>query len=86
MWVLHGHVLDKVGDAMSADALDRFWRLFGDVTGSGLVTSWDYAQWRAAYGKHLGDPGYVWYLDYDGNGVLDLADGSQILKRLGKQV
>jgi hypothetical protein len=35
-----------------------------------------------AFGKRSGDPGYLWYFDYDGNGVLELpVDYSQFILR-----
>jgi hypothetical protein len=87
--VVHaGLVHDGLGQALGGgvDYLDVFFRLFGDVQGTGSVDDTDLALFQAALGTQGGDPGYLWFFDYDGDGSVDQADYDQFLLRYGTQV
>jgi hypothetical protein len=59
---------------------DSFFRLFGDISGTGTVTNADVLAFVQDYRNHV----YLWYLDYDGAGSLTASDLTQIQARLGK--
>jgi len=52
------------------DGVVSFFRFFGDTNGDGVVDARDYAAFRAAYNARRGQASYLWYLDFDGNGVI----------------
>jgi hypothetical protein len=58
--------------------VDEFWRLFGDTLGHRLVNGQDLVNFRAAYGSSLsaGNPNYAWYLDANGDGVINGTDNT----------
>jgi hypothetical protein len=58
-------------------------RLFGDVTGDGVVDVTDYNAFRAAFGQPAGVPGYDVALDWDPDGVIDVTDRNAFRARLG---
>ena len=61
--------LDGAGTRMAgSDAIDTFFRLFGDSDGDGHVDLQDLLHFAGTFGKHAGDPGYLWYFDYDYDG------------------
>src|SRR5207248_3471391 len=64
-----GRELDGDGDgAAGGDRVDGFRRLFGDADGDGDVDAQDRALFRSAFGNRVGDPGSLWYFDFDGDG------------------
>jgi hypothetical protein len=76
-----GVAIDAAGNGQSGSSrIDNFFRLFGDVIGSGTVTNADVLAFRQAYLNH----GYLWYFDYYGVGSLMVNDLTQIQARLGK--
>lgn len=69
-----GQTLDGLGDGSSgSDYVNQVFRLFGDTDGDGDVDNKDYFAFRTTAGKSLGDPNYLWYLDSNGDGTVDLA-------------
>lgn len=52
-------------------------QICGDLNGDSKVNSVDYAIFRSAFGKQLGQPGYVAAADMDGDGVVSLKDYSK---------
>ena len=66
-----------------SDRVDTFFRLFGDSNGDGHVGWDDLSSFVRTFGKHAGDPGYLWYFDYDSDGRVDGSDLVQLLRRLG---
>ena len=44
----------------------------------------DLIRFAATIGKHAGDPGYLWYFDYDSDGSVDFGDLFQLLRRFGR--
>jgi hypothetical protein len=77
-----GRELDGDGDGLSGgDRVDGFFRLFGDSNGDGRVDVRDLRCFLGAFGSHRGDPDYLWYFDYDGNGVVGVLDLLQFLRR-----
>jgi ELWxxDGT repeat protein len=76
-----GVALDGNGDGTSGgnyvfgdEAVDKFFRKFGDNDGSNLVDLFDFAAFRATFGLTQGSPGYNEALDNDGGGLVDLFD------------
>ena len=62
------------------------YRLFGDVTGNGIVDQLDLAQFRAANNSSLGNPAYLGYLDADNTGTIDQIDLAQFRQRNNSSV
>jgi hypothetical protein len=64
--VNHALVNGLSGGAMTADQSYKFFRLFGDFTGSGTVTTGDLGLYKNKIGATLGSTTYgkYWYLDY----------------------
>ena len=56
------------------ERVDSFFRLFGDADGDGNVDLGDVLRFAGTVGKRAGDPGYLWYFDYDSDGRLDGSD------------
>jgi hypothetical protein len=79
-----GNALDGAGTGEAAsDRVDTFFRLFGDADGDDHVGWDDLSSFVSTFGKHAGDPGYLWYFDYDSDGRVDGSDLVQLLRRLG---
>ncbi len=69
-----GQSLDGDGDGTPAgDHIDHLFRLFGDADGDGDVDNKDYFAFRTTAGKQSGDKGFLWFLDSNGDGIVDLA-------------
>ena len=83
----NGLPLDGNGDGTVGDnAVDSFFRLFGDTDGDRDVDATDAARFRSTFGKSPGQLGYLWFLDYDGlNGVAS-SDFSQFRRRFGTKL
>src|SRR5690606_26958385 len=87
----------RTADILNPDAIDRaledtdgtadgflthgFHRLFGDIDGDGDVDNMDFFTFRGAFGKRLGDLGYLAFLDYDGDGVINGLDMAECAMR-----
>jgi hypothetical protein len=78
--------LDGAGTGVAgSDGIDTLFRLFGDADGDGHVDPGDLIRFASTFGKHAGDPGYLWYFDYDGDGREEGSDLVQLLPpRLGR--
>jgi hypothetical protein len=72
------HLGGAGGPGMAADFTTAFHRLFGDTDADGDADNADLFQFKAANNASSADPRYRWYLDYDGNGLIDSADVSQV--------
>ena len=85
---------DRVHDALSRDLdgggdgtpggnrVDSFFRLFGDTDGDGAVHLNDLDVFLDTYGRSLGDPAYLWYLDSNGDGTVNFPDWLAFRDRL----
>jgi hypothetical protein len=62
---------------------DLFFRKYGDHDGNDLVNLFDFASFRATFGKSSGSTGYLDDLDGDGNGVINLFDFAQFRTGFG---
>jgi hypothetical protein len=79
------HIHDGTGQALDGDGngspggnkVVTFSRLFGDANGDGVVDSKDLAIFQTTFNKKVGDPGFLWYFDFDGNGVVNSLDKKQ---------
>ena len=81
----------KVTDAANQNPATNytadFFRLFGDANGDGGVDNADAYAFRQTFGTKATDVGYLWYLDYDGDGTIDRAtDAAQLTARNRKKV
>jgi uncharacterized repeat protein (TIGR03803 family) len=75
------------GVAMTGgNQLLAFDRLFGDADGNGTVNNADYFQFKNAYAKSSGSPGYNPIFDYDANGIVNNADYFQFKARYGQSL
>ncbi len=74
----------SAGYVFGADAADRFFRKYGDNDGSDLVDLFDFAAFRGAFAKSLGDPDYNAGLDSDGNQIVNLFDFAAFRNNFGK--
>jgi hypothetical protein len=73
-------VQNQTGQAMASNASDVFWRLFGDVRGTGSVDALDYQMLLTAERTQT----MLGFFDYYGTGQLNMADLAQFLLRFGK--
>src|SRR5262249_8735721 len=80
------HETSALGLAMTADATEQFFRLFGDANGDGKVDNADLAIFYSTYQKHQGGAGYLWWLDYNQDGTVDLTDYAQFRLRYGHAI
>jgi hypothetical protein len=80
--VLADHV-HAYGHGLDADNVTSFYRLFGDTQGHRTVDAADVAVLFSTFGKHAGDPGFISYLDYNGDGVIDDIDLYAFIARYG---
>jgi hypothetical protein len=69
-----------------AVAVDSFFRLFGDVYGTGRVDNNDLIAMRSALRSMDGTAPYRWYLDYNQTCVVDAASYSAFLNRYGRSI
>jgi hypothetical protein len=76
-------VHDAKGQTLAQDRVFSFFRLFGDTTGKGGVDYGDYFAFYGAYGARKGDANYLWYLDSNGDGVIDDTDFAGFLNNFG---
>ena len=80
-----GRELDGDGNGSAGgDRVDNFFRLFGDSDGDGDVDRLDRDLFLAAFGKSVGDAGYLWFFDFDGDGDVDGRDNGQFNRRFGQ--
>ena len=79
-------VHNAAGQTLAADHVTPFFRLFGDSSGNGAVGVEDFIRFASTYGKREGDPAYLTYFDYNGDGRVDFGDLVQLLLRIGKRV
>jgi len=81
-----GQKLDSDNDGITdgpATEIASFETLFGDLNGDGHVDGEEVAASAHANGAHLGDAAYLWFLDFDGDGVINGADHRQVARRNG---
>lgn len=79
-----GGELDGDGDGVGGgNRLDAFFRLFGDTDGNGCVDDVDRAVLDWAFASVQGDATYLWYLDFGGDGDVDLIDRDAFQQRYG---
>jgi photosystem II stability/assembly factor-like uncharacterized protein len=64
----------------------HLYRLFGDVTGDGVVDLSDLTAFRNAYNTSIGNLAYLAYLDADNSGTIDLTDLTQFRNRYNASV
>jgi ELWxxDGT repeat protein len=71
------------GGVMQGSSTTAFSRLFGDLLGTGTYDP--DARWMAqdALGTTVGSPGYIAALDWNGNGVIDAADITAVVRNWG---
>ncbi len=69
---------------LGAQQADRFFALFGDSGGDGLVGIAEFGQFRSAFGKQSTDVGYNPLFDFDSDGAVGIADFGQFRTRFGK--
>jgi hypothetical protein len=72
---------------MSADRVDHFFRLFGDLTGDGKVDNADQTLFFAVLASNPSAAAYRFACDYNGDGVVDFStDYAQFTLRMGKTI
>ena len=77
-----GRHLDGDGDGVAGgDGVDGFFRLFGDTDGDHDVDHADLDVMLSSFRKSQGDVGFLWYLDYEGDGNVDGLDMAQFNHR-----
>jgi hypothetical protein len=80
-----GRELDGDGNgAAGGNRLDSFFRLFGDTDGDGDVDQLDRDLFRSAFKTIAGDPNYLSYFDFNGDGNVDGPDNGQFNRRFGE--
>ncbi len=85
-----GFLLDGDGDGTTGDnyvfgnqAVDKFFRKFGDGDGSNLVNLFDFAGFRNAFGSSDGQPAWNEAYDNDGNDIVNLFDFAAFRNNFG---
>jgi hypothetical protein len=76
----------RSGVLMATNRTDHFFRLFGDVTGDGVVNTADQTLFDAAFGSRSRKANYVACLDYDANGRIDAKDRAAFRARFGRSI
>ncbi len=77
-----GNQLDGNRDGTGGDdAVDEFFRYFGDVDGDRDVDSRDYRRFRSAYATMVGESIFDTAFDFDGDGDVDARDFQQFRSR-----
>jgi hypothetical protein len=77
-----GRELDGDGNGSAGgNNVDGFFRLFGDIDGDHDVDHADLDVMLSSFRKNQGDAGFLWYLDYYGDGNLDGLDMAQFNQR-----
>src|SRR6266581_193612 len=77
-----GRELDGDGNGSAGgDRVDGFSRLFGDTDGDRDVDHADLDLMLSSFRKSRGDVGFLWFLDYDGDGDVDGLDMAQFNQR-----
>jgi hypothetical protein len=79
----HAAITDAQGQALAADRVDTFYRLYGDSNGDGTVNNADTFQLRKTFGAGTGDAAFLAYLDATGDGTVNNADVFQYRRRFG---
>lgn len=74
------------GTAMAANHSFTFTRVYGDTSGDGIYDRSTRLVVRALLGQQVGDPGYRWDLDVNGDGRIDAADELAAVRNWGKAV
>jgi hypothetical protein len=73
-------VRDSLGQSISGgDRAISFHRLFGDVVGDRDVDATDYRAFKSAMNRQSN---YVWWLDYDTDGLINATDMLQLRSRM----
>ncbi|MFO0797995.1 MAG: hypothetical protein U0804_10990 [Gemmataceae bacterium] len=90
-----GKVTDQLGQALDTDRdgvaggpvteVVAFRTLFGDLNGDGRVDGQEVAASAHANGARRGEAGYLWYLDFDGDGVINGKDHREVARRNGNR-
>jgi hypothetical protein len=85
--VHHDKVHDSLsGTALASDTSVNFFRLFGDATGDGIVDAKDLALFRSAFNTVFGQPGYLAYFDFNGDGKIDNTDLTAFQRNYGRRI
>src|SRR5262249_18586658 len=87
--VFADHVHDRWGRELDGDSdgsaggdrVNGFFRLFGDTNGDGGVDHADLDVMLSSFRKTEGDVGFLWFLDYDGDGRVQGLDMAQVNHR-----
>ncbi len=80
-----GRDLDGDGDGVAGgDAVDSFFRLFGDANGDHEVDWQDRDLFRSAFKSIAGDTHYLWYFDFNGDSNVDGLDNGEFNRRFGQ--
>jgi hypothetical protein len=87
----NGQALDGDGNGTAGGdfirgslATDNFFRLYGDMDGSGAVTDADFARLRVAIGSKRGGRAYDNRFDWNDDGQINVVDYNEFRKRLGR--
>jgi fibronectin type 3 domain-containing protein len=82
--VAPGAITNPIGLSPATGISLGFVRLFGDISGNGIVNNADLFQLRSAYATSAGDAAYLPGFDYNSNGIINNADLFQIRSRYGE--
>ena len=69
---------------LGAQEADKFFALYGDTNGDGLVGVAEFGQFRTTFGKNSSAVGYNQLFDYDGDNIVGVSDFGQFRSRFGK--
>lgn len=69
---------------LGAQEADKFFALYGDTNGDGLVGVAEFGQFRSAFGKTSTNAGYNQLFDFENDGSVGVSDFGQFRSRFGK--
>ena len=84
--ILPDSVHDGSGQSLTGINAVDFFRLFGDIKGTGVVDNQDIHAFAQSYGSHLGDVNYIPGFDYFGTGVIAMDSLTELFKRRNKHI
>ncbi len=64
--------------------VDKFFSLYGDTDGDGIVGVAEFGQFRSTFGKSTADAGFNPFFDYENDGIVGVSDFGQFRSRFGK--
>jgi hypothetical protein len=75
-------VTDSANNAMAADEVDTFYRLYGDFNGTRRVNNSSLLKFITALNSRAGQSNYLAYFDFNNDGRINNTDLLALIQRL----